>query len=92
MSKQSGEIEQAEIPVITDEEVLSLFKAADPDTQKAVVSLLQGEKQQGGDLMSMFAGMMGGAGEEGGENPMAAMMSMLSGMMGGTPAEETEEK
>ena len=71
---------------LSDEELLDLLKAADPETKKAAVSVLKGEKPQGGDMMSMFAGMMGGAGgegAEGGDNPMAGMMNMFGGMMGG---------
>ena len=95
--------EAPEIKTLTDEEILELYKSADPETKNAAVSMLKGEKPQGGDMMSMFAGMMGGAGGEGGENPMAAMMggaggeggdnpmagmmSMFSGMMGGAGGE-----
>ena len=84
-----------DVPVIlTDEEkeLLSLFKSADADTQKATVSVLKGEKPQAANPMAMFAAMMGGGGEggenpmaammgggEGGANPMAAMMSMFGG-------------
>ena len=84
--------EALEEKIITDEELIELFKAADPETKKAAVGLLKGEKPQGGDMMSMFASMLGGAGgagaegaegAEGGGNPMAGMMSMFSGMMGG---------
>ena len=40
--------------------MLELFKATDPQTKEAAVSVLKGEKPQGGDMMSMFASMMGG--------------------------------
>jgi len=90
-----------ETAAITDSEFADLFKAADPESQKAAISILKGEKPQGGDMMSMFAGMMGGAGgnAEGGENaeggdaaanPMAGMMSMFGGMMGGAGGENKE--
>ena len=85
--------EAPEIKTLTDEEILELYKSADPETKNAAVSMLKGEKPQGGDMMSMFAGMMGGAGGEGGEggdNPMAGMMSMFSGMMGGAGGEGGE--
>ena len=98
--------ETPEAKALTDEEIFALYKAADPQTQQAVISMLKGEKPQGGDMMSMFASMMGGAGGEGGDNPMAAMMggaggeggdnpmagmmSMFSSMMGGAAGEGGE--
>lgn len=65
--------------------MLELFKATDPQTKEAAVSVLKGEKPQGGDMMSMFASMMGGAGAEGAEgaegeggaNPIAGMMQIV---------------
>lgn len=50
---------------VTDEELLDLLKSADPEAKNAAVSVLKGEQPQGGDMMSMFAGMMGGAGAAG---------------------------
>ena len=78
-------MEAPEAEAVSDEELLELLKSADPETKNAAVSVLKGEKPQGGDMMSMFAGMMGGAGGEGGEggDAMAGMMNMFGGMMGG---------
>lgn len=39
---------------VSDEEIIDLYKAADPETQKAAVSLLKGEKQAAPDPMAMF--------------------------------------
>jgi len=57
---------------ITDEELLELFKSADPDKQNAALAALKGEAPQGANpmaaMMSMFGGMMGGGQAEGGED------------------------
>ena len=70
---------KVEEPIIDEKDLLELFNAADPDIQKAAVSVLKGEAQQAQNpmaaMMSMFGGMAGGEGGEGGENPMAAMMA-----------------
>ena len=47
----------AEAPV-TEEEVIGLFKAADPATQKAAVSLLKGESQPAPDPMAVLTKML----------------------------------
>ena len=94
---------QEAAPPVTEEELLSLFRAADADTQKAAIAALKGEKP---NPMAMFASMMGGGGENGenpmaammggggenGENPMAAMMSMFGGMMGGGQNKKKDEE
>ena len=54
----SPEALTATAPAITEEEVLSLFKAADPGTQQAAVSLLKGEKQAAPDPMAAFSKML----------------------------------
>ena len=43
---------------LTDEEVLDLFKAADPSIQQAAVSLLKGEQPQAPNPMAMIMKML----------------------------------
>lgn len=52
--------EEAAAPEITDEELLTLFKSADPATQNAAVAALKGEKTQDANPMAAMMNMFGG--------------------------------
>jgi len=55
---KENEADAAEAPAVTEEEVINLFKAADPAVQKAAVSLLKGEQQQAPNPMDIFMNML----------------------------------
>lgn len=53
---KTAKASQGETLTAAEKKLLELYRAADSDTRKAAVSLLKGEKPEGGILSSLFSG------------------------------------